>query len=72
MAVGRTQPSALGLLSLINSTTHTMIDYTTKEIIDAGYNLLEASQRARKASRKADLKRQAFILFNEVNHQPAY
>ena len=49
-----------------------MIDYTTKEIIDAGYNLLEASQRARKASRKADLKRQAFILFNEVNHQPAY
>ena len=48
-----------------------MIDYTVKEIIDAGYNLLEASQRARKASRKADLKRQAYILFNEVSHQPA-
>jgi hypothetical protein len=47
-----------------------MIDYTAKEIIDAGYNLLEASHRARKASRKADLKRQAFILFNEVSHQP--
>ena len=49
-----------------------MIDYTAKEIIDAGYNLLEAAKRARKASRKADLKRQAFILFNEVNHTPCF
>ena len=49
-----------------------MIDYTAKEIIDAGFELIEAARRARRADRKADLKRQAFILFDEVDFKPGH
>ena len=49
-----------------------MIDYSPKEIIDAGFELIESAKRARRADRKADLKRQAYILFDEVGFKPGY
>lgn len=49
-----------------------MQDFTTKEIIDAGYELLEQAKRARRADRKASLRRQAYVCFNEVNHTPSF
>ena len=46
-----------------------MIDYTPKELIDAGFELVEKFRRARKSSTKARLRQQAQILFLEAGFE---
>ena len=48
---------------------NTMEDFTAKEIIEAGYNLVDAFRRARKPSTKAQLRQQAKILFLEAGYE---
>ena len=46
-----------------------MEDLTAKEIIEAGYALVDAFRRARKPSTKARLRQQAQILFLEAGYE---
>ena len=64
----RVRSHPLRLPALRPATNNTMEDLTAKEIIEAGYALVDAFRRARKPSTKATLKKQAKILFNEVGY----